>query len=265
MRVTNSDSHLHRVCLWHKKMRQAYKCLVQRSWTWKDKLTFWPVPQVLLQGLHLVHADQLTEGKIWSQKRITRNKKARSMVTESAGSKQVGQKYCNENWCLTTRGGQKCPNPTRTGNCVAVLRLFSAPWAVLSSKSGCWRTELDNKVGKQVSINICRLLSSFQMIPIWKSIWATLLQPVHPRPLFRFPLPHERLQWLHSPQASQLESTEWMSMNTEYKKSIYCKGKSIQKVKEVLSCERAQANEIDIGRKKFINESSSNFWWKQCW
>ena len=32
--------------------------------------------------------------------------------------------------------------------------------------------------------------------------------PVHPRPRFLFPFPHERLQWLHSPQDSQEASTE---------------------------------------------------------
>ena len=32
--------------------------------------------------------------------------------------------------------------------------------------------------------------------------------PVHPRPRFLFPFPHERLQWLHSPQDSQVASTE---------------------------------------------------------
>ena len=87
---------------------------------------------------------------------------------------------------------------------------FGAPWTVLPPKCRCCRTKMN--VEKQIGLNSALPCLSAQKTKRWKSIWATFLQPVHPRPLFRFPLPHERLQWLHSPQASQLESTEWISV-----------------------------------------------------
>ena len=148
------------------------------------------------------------------------------------------------------KGGQNCPNLTRTGNCVTMLRLFGAPWAVLSSKSWCWRIELENKVVKQVSINIyadcylllklyryeslferlfynlcildlcsgshCRTrdcngstlprraswspLSGYQCCPLLKTKWKSKNSV------------KVRLLWLHSPHASQLESTKWISV-----------------------------------------------------
>ena len=50
----------------------------------------------------------------WSQNLLVQNKLVRIIVTKTDASPR-------------NKGGEKCPNPTRTGNCVAVLRLFSSP------------------------------------------------------------------------------------------------------------------------------------------
>ena len=134
-----------------------------------------------------------------SQNLLVQNKLVRNIVTKTDASQQGGPKY---------------PNPTRTGNCVTMLRLFSAPWAVLSSKSGCWRIELDNKVGKQVSIIIYKLLSSIQM-----QTWN--LSKILHRRIFRLKILHRQFHLILTVLVRKNTKNEWKWRNLHRWQKFY--------------------------------------------
>ena len=99
VRVTNPDPHLCRV-MWDLFIR-FYLCMLWLAI--HISFTFWPVPHVLLQGLHRVQADQLTgRTKDCDKNGVPRqkwhNKTSEKVMTKMAELLAANSTFAKHNW-----------------------------------------------------------------------------------------------------------------------------------------------------------------------